>query len=87
VLDGVQGGVCANPPKSASNAGWRGVRQMRVFNVPWPISRLARTPLGFGTCLGFAQSKCQGGLDHQWIVEVGVAVLAVYPQALLAASG
>ena len=34
VLDGVQEGVCANPSESASDAGWRGVKQIRVFNVP-----------------------------------------------------
>jgi hypothetical protein len=34
VLDEVQEGVCANPSESASDAGWRGVKQIRVFNVP-----------------------------------------------------
>jgi len=34
VLDRVQGAVCANPPKKASDAGWGKVKGKRVFNVP-----------------------------------------------------
>ena len=82
VLDGVQEGVCANPTKKGSNVGWHWARQMWVFNVPWPISRPARTSLGFDARLGFARLESrlhQSSLKRTGFAENSSLLLKFYP--------
>ena len=69
-------------PKKGSNVGWHWARQMWVFNVPWPISRPARTSLGFDARLGFARLESrlhQSSLKRTGFAENSSLLLKFYP--------